>query len=173
MEKYTVIVHKNKEYWTGILLKGKKLRKTSFLETDKNALITYLTSKIDGIYDVEETHHNIIAAINGIIDGTNFDLPTIDFDFSDYSTKEQRVLETLLKIPAGTTISYGNLAKKAGLPNAGRFIGNVMAKNSFAPLIPCHRVVLASGKIGNYSGKDGPKIKQMLLEKEKKNKKSL
>lgn len=85
-------------------------------------------------------------------------------DCSSFTAKEIRVYRELLKIRAGSTISYGDLAKRAGIPRGARFVGNAMAKNAFPIIIPCHRVVLADGSMGNYSG--GVHIKQFLLEKE-------
>jgi O-6-methylguanine DNA methyltransferase len=73
-----------------------------------------------------------------------------DFDFSGIPNKEMSVLKVLLEVPYGKTITYGQLAAAAGIPRGARFVGNVMARNRFAPLIPCHRVVSSSG-LGGYS----------------------
>ena len=54
-------------------------------------------------------------------------------------------------------MSYGEVAKKAGLPGAARFVGNVMKINRLGPVIPCHRVVGASG-LGGYTGGIDKKI---------------
>lgn len=87
-------------------------------------------------------------------------------DWSSLSEKERKILETLSLIPKGQTISYQELALKAGFSKKhSRFIGNVMAKNPFPLLYPCHRVITSRGKIGGYTG--GKEIKQFLLEKEK------
>jgi len=73
------------------------------------------------------------------------------------------VYDALNKIPAGKTVSYAELAKRAGSPRAARAVGQAMAKNPFPILIPCHRVVAANGRIGNYSGGRGTATKQQLL----------
>jgi methylated-DNA-[protein]-cysteine S-methyltransferase len=75
-----------------------------------------------------------------------------------------KIYYELLKIPRGKTISYGELAEKAGYKNGGRLVGTAMAKNPFPLIIPCHRVILASGKTGNYSY--GPVLKMSLLKTE-------
>ena len=80
---------------------------------------------------------------------------------------ERKVLAECCKIPAGKTISYSELAGRIGNPNSARAVGNALAKNPLAPLIPCHRVVKSDGTIGKYSGKGGVKMKRMLLEKER------
>ncbi len=85
-------------------------------------------------------------------------------DLSDFTRKEITVYRQLLKISAGTTISYGHLADRADIPGGARFVGNAMAKNHFPIMIPCHRVIKSDGSIGNYSG--GIHIKKYLLDLE-------
>jgi methylated-DNA-[protein]-cysteine S-methyltransferase len=79
----------------------------------------------------------------------------------------QKVWLACFRIPVGKTMTYSELAKKIGHPGAQRAVGSALAKNPFAPLIPCHRVIAASGKMGGYSGRGGIKTKIKLLEKEK------
>lgn len=61
-----------------------------------------------------------------------------------------KVWETLLKIPAGSLSTYGHIAKSLERPNAVRAVGTAVAQNPVAFLIPCHRVIRASGAIGEY-----------------------
>lgn len=73
----------------------------------------------------------------------------------------ERVYEIVAKIPRGKTMSYGEVAKKAGSPGAARAVGSLMARN-YNPKIPCHRVVRGDGTIGNYN-RGGPARKAELL----------
>ena len=86
-------------------------------------------------------------------------------DCSLITPNEFRVYAELLKIPFGSTISYGELACRAGFPRGARFIGTTMAKNMVPIIIPCHRVIRSDGTIGNYSG--GRHIKEYLLDWDK------
>ena len=61
-----------------------------------------------------------------------------------------KVWEALLRIPAGSVCSYGELAARAGAPRAARAVGSAMASNDIALIIPCHRVIRESGQIGEY-----------------------
>jgi AraC family transcriptional regulator, regulatory protein of adaptative response / methylated-DNA-[protein]-cysteine methyltransferase len=61
-----------------------------------------------------------------------------------------KVWETLLKIPTGSLTSYTDLAKKAGHNGASRAVGTAVGNNPVAFLIPCHRVIKATGEIGQY-----------------------
>lgn len=61
-----------------------------------------------------------------------------------------KVWETLLKIPMGQLDTYGSIATKIQSPNASRAVGTAIGSNPVAFLIPCHRVIQASGIIGGY-----------------------
>lgn len=62
----------------------------------------------------------------------------------------QSVWKAMRKIEAGSTYSYGELARKAGKPRAARAAGTACATNLIAPIIPCHRVIRSDGELGNY-----------------------
>lgn len=65
---------------------------------------------------------------------------------------QRRVWQELVRIPFGTTINYGELAARVGQPNASRAVGNANGRNSIAIMVPCHRVIGASGKLTGYAG---------------------
>src|SRR5690606_32839084 len=77
------------------------------------------------------------------------------------------VLTAARQIEYGETVSYGELAQMAGYHGAARAVGQVMAKNRFPLIIPCHRVLGAGGRLGGYSARSGPEMKQRLLEMER------
>lgn len=79
----------------------------------------------------------------------------------------QKVWQACARIPAGETWTYGQLARFIGHPKAARAVGQALAKNPFAPRIPCHRVVAAGGDLRGYSGPGGLKTKQRLLDAER------
>jgi O-6-methylguanine DNA methyltransferase len=89
----------------------------------------------------------------------------LHIDLSEFTKKEITVYRELLRVPFGSTVSYGALAARAGIPRGARFVGNAMAKNNFPIIIPCHRVINADGTMGNYSG--GTHIKKLLLDHER------
>ena len=81
----------------------------------------------------------------------------IELDFSGFTEKQVVVLKVVMKIPFGSTMAYGEVARKAGFPGAARFVGNVMRINRLGPVIPCHRVVSSTG-LGGYTGGIDKKI---------------
>ncbi|MFM9015190.1 MAG: methylated-DNA--[protein]-cysteine S-methyltransferase [Candidatus Nanopelagicus sp.] len=76
----------------------------------------------------------------------------------------QDVWKVMRKIPAGNTISYAELAMRAGSEAAVRAAGTACGNNLIAPIIPCHRIVKSGGGLGNYGY--GVKIKEWLLRHE-------
>ena len=75
------------------------------------------------------------------------------------------VLEELHRsVHRGETVTYGQLAARAGNPKASRAVGTACARNPIPIVVPCHRVLPGSGGIGNYGG--GPARKRVLLELE-------
>ena len=74
---------------------------------------------------------------------------------------QQRVWQALLEIPYGTVETYGELAGRIGQSGAARAVGGANGANRIPIVIPCHRVIASSGKIGGYSG--GLDVKRALL----------
>ncbi len=76
------------------------------------------------------------------------------------------VLEQLRKVPPGEVVTYGEIARRLGKPNASRAVGTACARNPVTIIVPCHRIVPKSGGVGNYTSEGGPKVKVKLLERE-------
>ncbi len=79
-------------------------------------------------------------------------------------TFRQKVLRVVAKIPRGKTLTYKEVASRAGNPRAYRAVGNILSKN-YDQEIPCHRVIRSDGKLGGYNR--GASKKKKLLEQEK------
>lgn len=77
---------------------------------------------------------------------------------------EQKVYKKLIQVPQGKITTYGELAKAVGLKNGQRVIGQIMKKNPYPVIIPCHRVVKSDGQVGGYAF--GDTIKTSMLKKE-------
>lgn len=104
-----------------------------------------------------------IAAVIGFIkDPTRgLDLP-LDIRGTAF---QQQVWEALRKIPAGSTLTYSELAKRLGKPKSVRAVASACAANTLAVAIPCHRVIRTDGSLSGYRW--GVKIKQQLLARER------
>ena len=94
------------------------------------------------------------------------ELQDFDLPLAPQGTEfQQNVWAELCKIPYGETISYGELARRIGNPNASRAVGLANGSNPIPVIIPCHRVIGANGKLTGYGG--GLHIKEKLLALEK------
>jgi methylated-DNA-[protein]-cysteine S-methyltransferase len=79
---------------------------------------------------------------------TAFDLP-LDLRVAPFN---EQVLHELARVPYGRTTTYGSLAAQVGRPRAARAVGTVMNRNPLPIVLPCHRVVGASGALTGYAG---------------------
>ena len=74
---------------------------------------------------------------------------------------KEKIYKKLLQVPSGKITTYGELSRSIGLENGQRIVGQIMKKNPFPVIIPCHRVVKSNGSIGGYAF--GVNIKQNML----------
>ncbi len=81
------------------------------------------------------------------------------------SSFRERVRDIVRAIPKGQTMTYGEVAKRAGNPGAARAVGAIMRTN-YDPDIPCHRVIKSDGTLGGYN-RGGVQKKQSLLAAER------
>jgi len=97
---------------------------------------------------------------------TDFDLPLMPLP----SPRGEALRSGIASIGYGETLSYGALARILG--SAPRAVGQACARNPYPIVIPCHRVLASGGRLGAYSGGEGPKTKQWLLDHETHNRKA-
>ncbi|HKM09461.1 MAG TPA: methylated-DNA--[protein]-cysteine S-methyltransferase [Candidatus Methanomethylophilaceae archaeon] len=114
----------------------------------------------------EDRETDVISeAMNQIRRYFSGDRKTFDLPLSCEGTDFQRaVWSEISKIPYGETVSYSELAGRLGNPNSSRAVGAACGKNPLPIVVPCHRVVQASGNTGSYAG--GSMMKKMLLDLE-------
>lgn len=104
----------------------------------------------------------LAAALRGAPD-TLDDVPLADEDVPAF---HRQVYALTRRIPPGHTRTYGELAAELGGPGVARAVGQALARNRFAPLVPCHRVLAAGGASGGFSGPGGVAAKLRLLQAE-------
>lgn len=91
---------------------------------------------------------------------TEFDLP-VRLEGTEF---QRSVWEQLVRIPYGQTWSYGELAAKLGKPSASRAVGLANGKNPVGIIVPCHRVIGASGSMTGYGGGVDRKVRLLAFE---------
>jgi O-6-methylguanine DNA methyltransferase len=149
-EKVLMLLRRNNKYVAGVFSPQGLYATCLPKESEEDSI-----NAVDG-FDLPETknpeYRKILNTIFDIYQGKpNVKIHEIKLDFSDLSPKQIAVYKATMNIPYGKTLPYGAVAEYAGLPGAARFVGNVMANNRLAPIVPCHRVVSATG-IGGYGG---------------------
>jgi methylated-DNA-[protein]-cysteine S-methyltransferase len=119
-----------------------------------------------------EPSNSLILGSNELADrlrayfaGARDDFLDVEVDLDGATPFQAAVTRELRAIPYGETVTYGELAALAGHPGAQRAVGTLCARNRFAVVVPCHRVVAADG-LGPY-GSLGPSYKRRLLELER------
>jgi len=86
---------------------------------------------------------------------------TVPVDLSAAPPFHAKALRALARVPYGRTVTYGELAARAGRPQGARAVGQAMARNPVPLVVPCHRVVASGGGLGGYGG--GLDLKRRLL----------
>jgi O-6-methylguanine DNA methyltransferase len=98
-----------------------------------------------------------------LLRGEATDLEQITLDMTLVPPFHRRVYQVARTIPAGATLSYGEVASRVGSPGAARAVGQALGKNPFAIVVPCHRVLAAGGKPGGFSANGGTATKLKIL----------
>jgi methylated-DNA-[protein]-cysteine S-methyltransferase len=104
-----------------------------------------------------------IDGVTALLSGARVDLTPLPLDLRGISELHVRIYELVRRIPCGSTLSYGEVAERLGNRQLARAVGQAMARNRFAPLVPCHRVLGAHGQSGGFSAHGGLRTKLQLL----------
>lgn len=107
----------------------------------------------------------IVAQAKRYFAGEPIDFTPIPLDLDGIEPFRRAVYEALRKVSFGETVTYGELAKRAGAdaPQAAQDVGVAMARNPVPLIIPCHRVLAAGGKLGGFSAPGRTETKQKML----------
>lgn len=105
----------------------------------------------------------IIQDVVALIAGEKIDFSYVTLDHAPLPEFSRRVYEIVRTIPIGHTLTYGDVAKKLGDVALSREVGQAMGRNPTPVIMPCHRVVAASGKTGGFSAPGGVDTKMKLL----------
>ncbi len=103
----------------------------------------------------------LVSRFCAFLAGEPVDFADVELDLEWATPLQRAIVEALRAVPRGEVVSYGELAALAGRPQAPRAAGAVCSSNRFSFVVPCHRVVGATG-IGGY-GDAGVEVKRRLL----------
>ncbi len=126
----------------------------SLPKPNKNSALKNISYLSDAICVEPAVFGKLPDLLIGYFQGNNVDFSNIKINLDGFSVFRMKVIDFVRGVPYGTVISYSDVAKRAGFPGAARAVGKVMAKNRTPIIVPCHRVVAASGLGGFSSGLD-------------------
>ncbi len=104
-----------------------------------------------------------IERVAALLRGEDVDLGGIALDMTDVAEFPRRVYEIARTIPRGATMTYGEIAARTGEPGSARAVGRALGHNPFAPIVPCHRVLAADGRMHGFSASGGVAAKLRML----------
>lgn len=156
--------------WMGMVYDQSELQEVEFGHPNFDNLVRRLKSRGIDLADAQQTPtgwaQRCARGLKQLAAGKTYSFDTIPLSLGHLTPFGKRVLTACRDIPWGQVLTYGELAAKAGSPNAARAIGNVMANNRFPLVVPCHRVVGSGGSLGGYSAPGGVATKRQLLLRE-------
>ena len=112
------------------------------------------------------------AAFERFLAGELAALDDLPIDIADRTSWDRDVMAAVRTIRAGSTASYGDVARMVGKPGAARAVGGAVGRNPLGLVVPCHRVIAGDGTIGGYGGgwwggrQAGLELKRDLLARE-------
>ena len=107
---------------------------------------------------------SVIEGIRALMRGEKADLSGAPLDTGRVPEFNAKVYEIARKIPAGETLTYGQIAVKLGDRLLAKDVGAALGKNPWPIVVPCHRVTAAGGKLGGFSARGGADTKLKLLQ---------
>jgi methylated-DNA-[protein]-cysteine S-methyltransferase len=146
--------------WDGDAVQGVQLPEARVADTR-----TRLRDRFDGAVEatpppaIQDAIDHMVASLRGEAD----DLVDVPLDLDVLPPFRRKVFEVVRTIPAGETLSYGEVAAAVGSPGAARAVGQALGRNPFPIVIPCHRVLAAGGRIGGFTAQGGVSMKAKML----------
>jgi methylated-DNA-[protein]-cysteine S-methyltransferase len=107
---------------------------------------------------------HVIDDIADLLRGEERDFSAVVLDMEGVPQFQQNVYAVARTIPAGATLSYGEIAARLGDRSAAREVGEALGQNPFPIVVPCHRVLAAGGKVGGFSAAGRITTKLRLLD---------
>ncbi len=146
--------------WTDAAIAGAQLP-----EADEAATRARMRKRFPGVPEADPPEHvrRAIADIRALLSGERRDLSAIALDLTGVPEFDARVYAIARTIAPGATLTYGDVAARLGDPGAARAVGRALGNNPFAPIVPCHRVLAADGKMHGFSAPGGVAVKLRML----------
>jgi methylated-DNA-[protein]-cysteine S-methyltransferase len=159
----TVLVFRSDFGWMGVVVAGDVVRQLTFGHGSAAAAKKALDNRLLTHSRPGKPDTALVRRLQKYTSGCRDSFQDVAVDPGPIGDFQRRVLRQCRRIPYGKTLSYAEVAAKAGSPRAARAVGNCMAGNRIPLLIPCHRVVRSDGGLGSYSAPGGVAMKRRIL----------
>lgn len=151
--------------WAGVAWADKGLIGAYLPEPDPQTVRTAFARKFPG--SVEAAPPPAIASVIGqivaLMRGEKVDMSDAPIDLGRVPKFNAKVYEITRRIPAGETLTYGQIAVQLGDKLLSQQVGAALGRNPWPIVVPCHRVTAANGKLGGFSARGGADTKLKLL----------
>lgn len=152
--------------WAGLAWSEAGLVGAHLPERDREVVRRSFLRRVPGAMEAEPTPEieALIEGVRALMRGERPDLSEARVDYARVPEFNAKVYEITRRIPAGETLTYGEIAVKLGDRLLARDVGTALGKNPWPIIVPCHRVTAAGGKLGGFSARGGAETKLKLLE---------
>jgi methylated-DNA-[protein]-cysteine S-methyltransferase len=149
----------------GIVWNGRGIAGVQLPETDRRAVRNRVLRRFPGACEAVPPAdvQRVVDDIARLLNGEPRDLDYAKIDTAALPDFHRRVYDVARTIPAGSTLSYGEIAERLGDRLLAREVGEALGQNPFPIIVPCHRVLAAGGKMGGFSARGGVRAKLRLL----------
>lgn len=149
--------------WVAILGSGDVVQALTFGHSSDQAAAAAIPAELAKGAVQKAWCRPLVRRIEAYLEGQPQDFCDVRVDPGPLTAFRARVLDCLRHVAWGHTVTYAELAVRAGFPGAARAVGNCLAANRIPLILPCHRVLGHGGRLGGFSAPGGPATKRRLL----------
>ena len=146
-------VFETEKGFVGLVSRDGKLHSATLPKPTRGEALQPVNAGLDGVcVEDVDAFGDLPDRFRRYFEGEPVEFADVKLDLDGYPPFYSAVILAAQRIPYGTLVTYGELARTAGREKAARAAGSAMANNPVPIVVPCHRVVAASGKLGGFSG---------------------
>jgi len=165
MHEYSLELFNTDLRWICLLWRHDTLARLSFYHDSAAAAKNVVETEFGQSVNLKTTRTTLARALTRYAAGEKISFSGI-LIYTPRTSFQQKVLLCCQQIPYGCIMTYGEVAKQVGHPNAARAVGAVMRNNNCPLVVPCHRVLGRNGKLTGFSAGTGVDLKLRLLKME-------
>jgi O-6-methylguanine DNA methyltransferase len=150
--------------WLALLGDSQRVCQVTFARGTRSAALAAVERHTNATITLRDWSPALVRRLQEFAGGAPDDFRDVELDLDHLTLFQRRIVKACRAIPYGQTASYGEVAAAAGNSRAARAVGNTMATNRFALIVPCHRVVHRGGDVGRLNACARARLKLRRLE---------